>query len=356
MDSGNLRLLKLLLRRKIINRHQLARQVLKSLKDQASTGSFLGQLVKVGLITQYQVDMIQQGNIDQLLVNQEYVLLDRLSRGGMGEVWKARHVDMGQPVALKRIRADLQGSTEANKRLLNEAWATASIDHPNVVPILHVGRSDGEPFLVTKFIEGPTLQTIVASRPLSVEEVCRYGIHAARGLAAIHSRGVIHRDVTPSNLIVDRTGALMVLDLGIAQIVANAGYLTGSNVCMGTFDYLSPEQCCDARSVTPQADVCSLGNCLFYFSTRRPPFLECETIANKMWAHLNKVPPQLRTFRPDIPLSIEELYLKMVAKEPELRPSMSEVINVLTDTYFRGLSLGRSSFNRFGPLPPMSPC
>jgi serine/threonine protein kinase len=189
-----------------------------------------------------------------------------------------------------------------------------------------------------EYVEGMNLDRVVSEQgPLAIPRGVDYLMQAARGLEASHGMGIIHRDIKPGNLMLDHGGTVRVLDLGLARIVdANnpfsktaTGRLTQSGMCMGTIDYMAPEQAEDPHGVDHRADIYSLGCTLFFLLTGQVPF-PGKTILKRMLAHQEHAAPSLRAIRPESSPALEAAYLKMMAKRPEERPaSMTDVIALL---------------------------
>lgn len=270
----------------------------------------------------------------QELVLGNYVLLEKLGEGGMGQVYKARHRRLDRVVAIKTLRSELDCSREAISRFQREVRAAARLSHPNIVVAYDANESGGIPFLVMEYVDGQDLSSLVRGQgPLSVATAVDYLLQAARGLEYAHRQGVLHRDIKPSNLIVDRSGTLRILDMGLARIEATESggdsSLTDSGQLLGTVDYLSPEQALDARQVDARADIYSLGCTLHYLLLGKPPY-EGDTAAKLILAHREQDIPSLRASRPDVPDWLDALFQSMLAKEPEGRPqTMGEVIAAL---------------------------
>ena len=188
------------------------------------------------------------------------------------------------------------------------------------------------------YVEGINLERVVREHgPLPVSDALDYLIQSARGLEAAHEKGIVHRDIKPGNLMIDRRGTVRVLDLGLARIVDASnpftktitGRLTQSNTYMGTIDYMAPEQAEDSHSVDHRADIYSLACTFFFLLTGREPFAGA-TMLKRMVAHQEHPAPSLRAIRPDVSPALEAVYQKMMAKKPEDRPaSMTEVIALL---------------------------
>ncbi len=292
------------------------------------------ELVAQGRLTRFQAQAIYQ-NKGQRLVIGNYLLLDRIGRGGMGDVFKARHQKMDRIVALKILSTAAMRSPDALKRFHREAKAAAKLAHPNIVTAHDFDEDRGTHFLVTEYVDGENLSAIVKQRgALSLGRAVDYILQAARGLEYAHANGVIHRDIKPSNLLLDKNGTVKILDMGIARVnefvgqmaFGSADELSSSGVIVGTPDYMSPEQSTDLRVADARSDIYSLG-CTLYFLLTGQPMFAGETVLQKIIAHREKPPPFLREVRGDVPECLEKIFQKMVAKRPQDRQrSMTEVI------------------------------
>jgi serine/threonine protein kinase/WD40 repeat protein len=291
-------------------------------------------LSRCGLVTAYQAAAICQGKARGLIVG-DYLILDKLGQGGMGVVFKARHRRRGMTVALKLLPPRLARDRKFVLRFRREIQAAALLDHPNVVAALDADEDRGVHFMTMEYIEGIDLAGFVKNGgALSVEQAARYVIQAAQGLAAAHDRGIIHRDIKPGNLMLDATGTIRVLDLGLALMKEDVAQtdqtaamtLTHVGVYMGTVDFMAPEQAHNSHTVDHRADIYSLACTLHFLLTVRPPF-EGMTPLARLIAHQQTPAPSLRDKRPDVPEAVDALYLAMMAKQPDDRPSsMEEVV------------------------------
>ena len=266
-----------------------------------------------------------------------YVLLERIGRGGMGEVYKARDDRMGRVVAVKVLSHGAIISDETVARFRREVRAAAQLSHPNIVTAYDADEADGIHFLVMEYVDGTDLASMVKDRgPLPVAQAVDYVLQAAAALQYAHDQGIIHRDVKPSNLLVDRKNTVKVLDMGLARFdpriaasVSLADGLTVAGQIMGSLDYLVPEQAVDPNTADRQADVYSLGCTLFYLLTGKPIY-HGETVLKAVVAHREQSIPRLGQLRKDVPEAVESVFRKMVAKQPGQRPAtMNDVIDAL---------------------------
>jgi serine/threonine protein kinase len=292
-------------------------------------------LVHAGRLTAFQAKCLYQGKTRGLVLG-EYVLLEKIGGGGMGVVFKARHRRMERIVALKTLHAQSMKEPESIQRFYREVKTAARLNHPNIVLAHDAGEHEGIHYFVMEYVEGRDLATVVRERgPLPVEEAVDYLIQAARGLAYAHAQGVIHRDIKPGNLLVDRQGTVKILDMGLARVLFGEGQtrtgeqLTGTGQVMGTCDYMAPEQAVSTHDVDHRADIYSLGCTLYRLLTGEPPY-KGNTLVEVLLAHREAPIPSLRAVRPEVPEELEVIFQRMVAKRPEERyQRMEEVIGAL---------------------------
>ena len=302
------------------------------------------EMHRQGKLTTFQAHAIYQKKTRGLVVG-NYVVLDKLGRGGMGAVYKAQHKRMKRVVALKMLPSAATKSPDAVKRFQREVEAAAKLSHPNIVTAHDADEAKGVHFLVMEYVEGQDLYALVkGTGTLSVARAVDYMVQAATGLEYAHSQGIIHRDIKPGNLLLDKKGTVKILDMGLARFeeaVAGTGGtadegLTQSGQVMGTLDYMPPEQALDTRTVDLRADIYSLGCTLHYLLTGRPPF-GGDTLGKKIIAHREHPIPSLRKVRSDVPESLDAVFQKMMAKLPEDRQqSMTEVISQLHGCTLQG--------------------
>jgi CHAT domain-containing protein/tetratricopeptide (TPR) repeat protein/tRNA A-37 threonylcarbamoyl transferase component Bud32 len=253
----------------------------------------------------------------------QYEILGELGQGGMGKVFRARHVELGKIVALKMLKAD-RFDDVAIARFKNEIRAVGRLNHPNIVVAHDAGHCDGVHFLVMEYVDGMDLAHLVERHgPLSVAEACDAIRQAAIGLQHAFERGLVHRDIKPSNLMVARDGRIRLLDLGLARSFgdAPADRLTAQGTMLGTADYLAPEQWNHPHSAGVRADIYSLGCTLFHLLAGAPPFGDRDygTVLAKMRAHAEVPPPALKQLGREVPRELEAIVRRMLAKDPAKR-------------------------------------
>ena len=262
----------------------------------------------------------------------DYILLSKIGEGGMGRVFKSRDSKMDRIVALKLLSSKLMKNEEAVRRFLQEVKAAAQLFHPNIVTALHTGEHQGMHYLVMEYVDGRPLSNIIREHgTIKLEQTVDYISQAAKGLAYAHGREMVHRDIKPSNFMLDGQGQVKLLDMGTARLGQQGDEdLTKSGIIMGTVNYMSPEQAKDPHSVDLRTDIYSLGCTMFYMLTGRPVY-KGDMITTLM-AHANNEIPSLSEANPDLPTWIEQVFEKMVAKDPDDRyQKMDEVVADLAD-------------------------
>ncbi len=294
------------------------------------------ELVRKKKLSKYQANEVYRGKGKSLTLG-NYILIEKIGAGGMGQVFKARHKRMDRLVAVKLLPEAMTREAAAVARFAQEVKAAARLRHTNIVAADDADQADGVHFLVMELVDGIDLSALVKKEgPLSVEKAINCILQAAQGLEYAHAAGVVHRDIKPANLLLDRKGTVKILDMGLARVesVGDAigdaeqepGELTNTGTIMGTVDYMAPEQAVDTRSAGARADIYSLGCSLFFLLTGKVIY-EGDTVMKKLLAHRNQPIPQIRAVRFDVPEQLEAIFRKMVAKKTKDRyQSMTEVI------------------------------
>jgi len=278
-------------------------------------------LVKRGWLTAYQINQIMLGREKELLLGQ-YVLLERIGEGGMGQVFRARHQNLGRVVALKLIRQDRLGNALAGKRFRREIQAAAQLTHPNIVLAFDADQVGDTHFFAMEFVEGIDLARLVLKEgPLPAAQACDFIRQAALGLQHAFEKGLVHRDIKPQNLLLaKKSGQIKLLDLGLALLAGDptrgpVSHLTQEGKVVGTVDFLAPEQAVNARKVDVRADLYSLGCTFYYLLSGHAPFPE-GTAIEKLARHRWEEPAPL----PDaVPGRVVDVVKKLMAKKPEDR-------------------------------------
>jgi serine/threonine-protein kinase len=255
-----------------------------------------------------------------------YKNLELIARGGMGEVYKARHPSLNRTVAIKVLSAFFKDDPAFNKRFAREAKTMAQLRHPNIITIHDFGDQEGLPYIVMEYLTGDTLSEIIATQErLSLDEGLPLLQDLASALDYAHGQGVIHRDIKPSNVIVEpittltsgRTQRAILMDFGIARFVTENTILTGSGDVMGTADYISPEQIHGITELDSRTDQYSFAVMTYQLLTGKKPFER-----NNTWAmirsHLEEPPPDPRV-HVSLPEKIALTLLRGLAKKPEER-------------------------------------
>ncbi|VAX38319.1 unspecified signal transduction; unspecified kinase or ATP dependent regulatory protein; cellular communication/signal transduction [hydrothermal vent metagenome] len=324
----------------LIEQDQLKR-LLQEFKQQGvkmeDSRAIAEQLVARKTLTRWQADKLLKGKHKGFFLG-KYRLLSLLGKGGMSSVYLAEHVLMRRRCAIKVLPAKRVNDTSYLGRFYREAQAVAALDHPNIVRAYDVDKEiekDTEiHFLVMEFVQGESLQDMVSRKGvLDFIETAEFIRQGAEGLHHAHVAGMVHRDVKPGNLLVDKTNVVKILDLGLARFFNDTDEesltVAHDEKVLGTADYLAPEQALDSHTVDERADIYSLG-CTFYFLLAgHPPFTE-GTLAQRLMAHQTKTPPPIEEKREGVPAGLITIINKMMAKNLDERyQSGEEVATVL---------------------------
>jgi hypothetical protein len=289
------------------------------------TWDLVKHALREGWLTAFQAQRLLQGRVEELFFG-PYLLLDKLGKGGMGQVFKARHQLLERTVALKLVPPELLGDTQAVRRFHREIKAVSQLSHPNIVRALSADELRGCHFLVMEYVEGVNLARLLSrSGPLRVADACDYVRQAALGLQHANEAGLVHRDIKPANLMLKSSERLVkVLDLGLArwrrqqEETGSATTLTLEGAVIGTPDYMAPEQTLNAHTVDIRADVYSLGCTLYHLLTGQVPF-PSKSMTHKLLKHQVAEARPVEELRPDVSPALAAVVCKMMAKKPDQR-------------------------------------
>jgi len=282
-----------------------------------------------------------------------YELLRLVGRGGMANVYEGYDSHFQRKVAIKVFKRE---DEDMLLRFMREARLMAALNNPHLVPIYDTGECEIDGFtryyIVMPFMEGGTLRVRIRRSPLTLEEVCSCLQDIADALDYIHSRGIIHRDIKASNVLLDAAGKCYLTDLGIARVVTDATQLTSTGNILGTVDYLAPELFEPNRKSDIRSDLYSLGVLLYEMVTGRLPFIAENQIA-LVSMHMNTPPPSPRLFAPHISPQIEWVILKALEKNPEQRyASATELADAFGQAVAVSSSSGIQEYNNVSGVGP----
>ncbi|HYN43648.1 MAG TPA: protein kinase, partial [Thermoanaerobaculia bacterium] len=245
-----------------------------------------------------------------------YVLSRKIGAGGMAEVWEAFDEGLHRSVAVKVVRDEIAGEAEFRERFIREARLAAGLEHPRILPIYDFGTETGVTYLVMPLLPGGSLKERI-SGPMPADEAVEALAAIAAALDHAHGRGVLHRDVKPSNVLVDASGSLLLADFGLAKNTAVSSELTVAGMVVGTPAYMAPEQAI-GRPVDARADQYALGIMAFELLTGRTPF-RSESPFAILDKHLREAPPPPSSFVPDLPPEVDDVLARALAKQPQER-------------------------------------
>jgi len=280
-------------------------------------GKMAGLMVRDGLLTHFQAEQFLLGKWRRFTIG-KYKVLERLGSGGMGSVYLCEHKFMRRRVAVKVLPAAKAEDPASLERFYREARAAAALDHPNIVRAYDIDQDENLHFLVMEYVDGASLQEIIKrSGPMNMLRAAHYTRQAAIGMQHAHEAGLVHRDIKPGNVLVDRSGTVKVLDMGLARFFHDEEDILTKKYdesVLGTADYLAPEQALDSHGVDIRADIYSLGATFYFCLTGQPPFNE-GTVAQKLIWHQTRQPKPIRQLRPEVPEQLAAIINKMMEKD-----------------------------------------
>jgi serine/threonine-protein kinase len=249
-----------------------------------------------------------------------YQIVEKLGQGAMGAVFKARQLRMERWVAIKILQPELAANRTIKERFLEEARASARLNHPNVITGIDAGEINGLSYFAMEYIEGKTLQQLVRERgPMDERQALEVILQVAKALEHAEKHSLVHRDIKPDNIMVTRERVAKLLDLGLAKMRMAEDVGASKGMAVGTPNYISPEQAMGRQDIDTRADIYSLGVTLFYVLTGRVPFEGPPEVV--MYRHIHEPPPHPRNFRPDLSEFVCTLLFGMMAKRAEDRPA-----------------------------------
>ncbi|PWU02743.1 MAG: hypothetical protein C5B51_20310 [Terriglobia bacterium] len=335
-------------------------EVERLLAEHAAAGDFLAQPAialtqPAGTAAAFPTEMIGR-------TVSHYEIVERLGEGGMGVVYQARDLHLKRRVALKIVPSEVTGDPALQRKLMKEAKATSALNHPNIVTIHETGVAEGMNFIAMEFVEGETLDKILAKRRLPLDEVWHYAVQVAGALSAAHAAGIVHLDLKPSNIMVRHDGWVKVLDFGLAkkrsplqdspEVLTVASFsTTDEGAVFGTASYMSPEQA-EGKSVDSRSDIFSFATVLYEMISGRRPFQGDSPVAI-MAAILTREPEPLRNFVRDVPPELDAILERCFRKEPAERFPFAEDLKValeeLRQRYDSGLLAKRTLTQQIRP-------
>jgi serine/threonine protein kinase len=244
--------------------------------------------------------------------------------GGIGVLYRARQLRLDRPVALKLVEASVARDPVIRERLRREARAVASLDHPNVVPLYEAGEENGTVYIVTRWVDGTELGMLLhRDGALDPRRAAETAAQIAAALELAHEKGLVHRDVKPSNVLVTPEGHVYLTDFGLAKRAETAAGLTAGDQMLGTVDYVAPEQI-EGSEPDARSDVYSLGCVLYEILAGEAPFAAHKGGMAKMWAAVNAEAQPIKERRSDVPPALDEVMRRAMSKSPDERPSAAE--------------------------------
>ena len=262
--------------------------------------------------------------IKNLVIKNRFKVLKKLGKGGMGEVFLAEDIKLKRKVAIKSILTRTLSDTSSKARFLREAQTASQLDHPNICTIYEIYEENDHDYIVMQYVDGVTIDQIIKLKPLSINKILDIAIQVCKGMIEAHGKKVIHRDIKPGNIMIDKKGVVKILDFGLAKFAGEPASkrkgdvdmsLTEKGIVLGTVSYLSPEQA-SGKPIDLRTDIFSFGILMYEMLEGRNPFKEEEQIST-MYNVLNKEVE----FKREIPGELEQIVRKTLQKDKKKRYS-----------------------------------
>jgi serine/threonine protein kinase len=295
-------------------------------------------LIRAGILTNFQAEQILQGKWRRFSIGR-YKVLERLGAGRMGGVYLCEHALTHRRVAVKVLPTSSADDPSAVERFYREARALAALDHPNIVRGYDIDQVEKLHFLVMEYVDGSALQDITEKcGPMAAIRAAHYLRQAALGLQHAHEiAGIVHRDIKPADILIDRSGTVKIIDMGLARFSGDAEPVPTAlddRVVLGTLDYMAPEQAINPHIVDIRADIYSLGATFYFCLTRYAPFREAPDVQKLMWLQ-TRLPKAILRLRPRLSKGLAALIERMMAKDPAQRPQTPQEVADLLAPYTR---------------------
>jgi serine/threonine-protein kinase len=344
-------LLPLIRRSGIVDKRQFeeVRDKIQSGEYPRGSSALAERLVAEQILTEFQASRLLRNKYNGFVVG-GYVVLARLGEGNKGRVFKAQHKLMGRLVALKIIAPQIASRASSIARFHREMRLLGRLDHPNVVRAFDADQVGDLLYIVMEYVAGRDLERLLQDRgELPWSDVAAYMADAALGLSHAHDRGIVHRDVKPTNLILSEDGQVKVLDLGLGVLMeadSETSFATAAGHSVGTLNYMSPEQA-TASDVDGRSDLFSLGCTMYHLLTGQVPF-PGETVVECLTRRARGSPVPITDFRPDLPAELVGVLNRLMANRPEHRfQTAAEAAQALQEVARHGKADART-----GPQPP----